>query len=775
MDPDFLCQWCRAPMDRVCQGCGRNVCITHGSVDCGMGEFSHLPREGHNVQEAVEIVSVSESSDSEDGGDDVAAMAELHFTEAELQVGQGADVQPANVTYPSKDAAIAVCKSHGSLRLDGKGTSKRTGVTTYYLKCGKVVRVAKGQPRGEDGCPADYRVLQNGEAFTVEVAHRHSETCPNRAVTHGVGAGMRTLIMREYKTPYEAQTARIAELPNLKKLRNLFEYEVRRNSAFSELGEEAIRELLIKDAKLKRPASEHAWIDTLVVKVREWTVDRVGRRQGRTFRIPCTERVIAITTPQLAAKFAEYNVSGIDGTYGLATKHAVILNLGVYHERSFLPLLVAISSSVHSKVMDEETPIPKGESQRHYDTLLALAKELSPRWRPETFIRDAAPQIHNALETAFPGVDQVSCYFHFKQALDRWLNSIAGRHLIDRRQEILDFFDALHFAASEEDLSAGIELLKVHITDAALWRFLEAGHRLPGQTQSKWWFAGADHGSPLTACALERSNGTLKTYRVGRGVASIKNAAHAMCRFVLDSDTRTTFKSAEGVPRSLESYYIDERKERLLAWTNGLRLADLLETTFAITEDGVITRWALLDELPITYTELVAISDAKHLSWAHWKRWQSVRVFGTSWCECPQHQRTDFCKHVAAAQAHVNCMRAPPPEVIGARDWNRKVIKRRTSEELLVLRMLQNVSQREARAESKRQRSPSAHLPPLVPPLSKKESRADSKRRRSPSAQAPPPTASNNRSPLRVIPGNSDMVHIVKTRQRSSSSGYVLQ
>ena len=120
-------------------------------------------------------------------------------------------------------------------------------------------------------------------------------------------------------------------------------------------------------------------------------------------------------------------------------------------------------------------------------------------------------------------------------------------------------------------------------------------------------------------------------------------------------------------------------------------------------------------------------------------------------------------------------MRAPPPEVIGARDWNRKVIKRRTSEELLVLRMLQNVSQREARAESKRQRSPSAHLPPLVPPLSKKESRADSKRRRSPSAQAPPPTASNNRSPLRVIPGNSDMVHIVKTRQRSSSSGYVLQ
>ena len=343
---------------------------------------------------------------------------------------------------------------------------------------------------------------------------------------------MRTKILGGYKTPFEAQTARVANLPNLKKLNKLFEYNALRDSKFSSMSEDDIRAALIAQAKAKRPADEHEFLDTLVVKVREWQVDRVGRRRGKTFNIPCTERVIVITTPQLAQQFTTHKIGGIDGTYGLATKHAVILNLGVYHERAFIPLLVAISSSVHSKVMDEETPIPKGESQRHYETLLSLLKELNAEWEPETFIRDGAPQIHNALENAYPGVEQVSCYFHFKQALERWLNSPAGRHLFDRREEVHGFFESLHFATSEEELKAAIELLKVHIVDPALWRFLEVGQRLPGQTQSKWWFAGVEHGSPLTACGLERSNRTLKTYREGRGEATIKKSAHAMCRFI---------------------------------------------------------------------------------------------------------------------------------------------------------------------------------------------------------------------------------------------------
>ena len=161
-----------------------------------------------------------------------------------------------------------------------------------------------------------------------------------------------------------------------------------------------------------------------------------------------------------------------------------------------------------------------------------------------------------------------------------------------------------------------------------------------------------------------------------------------MCRFICDADTRTAFKNTEGIPRCLESYYIEKRKELLLDWTSGLRLAPLLETTFAITQDGVITKWVLIDELPTTYAEVVNISSARQTSWVAWKRFQSLRVFGTSWCECPRHQQSDFCKHCAAAQAYLGCMSAPPKEVISALDWNKKVIKKRGGDEVEVLRML---------------------------------------------------------------------------------------
>ena len=355
--------------------------------------------------------SLSPMSDStmSDGGA-LEGHGEILFTDADLEArGEPANVVTETIKYATKDAATAACKRDGTLRSDGSWVCKKTGVKTFYLKCGNLVRVPKGGTvtPGQEGCQASYHIRQNGAEFTVEVKHRHSDDCSHRNVSHGVGTEMRTRILEGYKTPYEAQTARVADLPDLKKLSKLFEYNALRDSKFSSMSEEDIRAALIAQAKAKRPAEEHEFLDTLVVRVREWKVDRVGRRRGKTFTIPCTERVIVITTPQLAQQFTSYKIGGIDGTYGLATKHAVILNMGVYHERSFIPLLVAISSSVHTKVMDEETPIPKGESQRHYETLLSILKELNADWQPETFIRDGAPQVHNAVENAYPGVEQV--------------------------------------------------------------------------------------------------------------------------------------------------------------------------------------------------------------------------------------------------------------------------------------------------------------------------------------------------------------------------------
>ena len=345
---------------------------------------------------ADDVVSDSTAVDSEGESVEVGAEAtnaELHFSAEELLAGHTTTTTTAATrVFTTLDAAVEACKGNGSLRKDGR--HKGVKFTTHYLKCGKVARTVKGAVRDDDCCRADFRVVEDPAkgTFTANEKHPHRQDCPHRNKSHGITRTMRRTILENYKTPADAQTARIKNLPSLQKMRNLFDHLNKRDSQLSNLNEAEVRVYLIAEAKARRPECDHAWIDTLVIHVREWETDRIGRRGGKTYTIPCFERVITITLPNLLEKFGQYHISGLDGTYGLSTKHAVILNIGVYHERAFLPLLIAISSSRHSKLMDEDTPIPNGESQRHYETLMSMTKAQAPSWNPSLFMRDGAPR-----------------------------------------------------------------------------------------------------------------------------------------------------------------------------------------------------------------------------------------------------------------------------------------------------------------------------------------------------------------------------------------------
>ena len=181
------CSWCTELRDRVCGSCGNNVCWKHGSISCDGGLHPHVEREGHSFVLADAnaddvLVAPSEVSDSSGEGE----VGVLQFSPEQLQVGR---VALTTMTFDSKAAAIEECKKGGSLRLDGtsKGFNTKTGFKTHYLKCGKVLRVAKGEARDEDSCPAAYNVLEKEGVFTIKEVHKHKENCPHQGRIIRVG------------------------------------------------------------------------------------------------------------------------------------------------------------------------------------------------------------------------------------------------------------------------------------------------------------------------------------------------------------------------------------------------------------------------------------------------------------------------------------------------------------------------------------------------------------------------------------------------------------
>ena len=142
---------------------------------------------------------------------------------------------------------------------------------------------------------------------------------------------------------------------------------------------------------------------------------------------------------------------------------------------------------------------------------------------------------------------------------------------------------------------------------------------------------------------------------------------------MLDTDTKTSRTNRHGIPRQLESYYIDRRAETLLSWTRGLALVAVVHSTLSFVHHG-LTHWAThKGGHPITCAKATELQHAAGDSFAAWLAWQDVRVFSCHACTCPWHQKTAFCKHVAAARAVTEGARAPPTEVISSREWSHKV------------------------------------------------------------------------------------------------------
>ena len=235
----------------------------------------------------------------------------------------------------------------------------------------------------------------------------------------------------------------------------------------------------------------------------------------------------------------------------------------------------------------------------------------------------------------------------------------------------MKWLQAIHYAKKDE-AAQGLELLQKHFAHDVFWTYMHNASRMPGGVQSSWTRQPYADGAPVTASALESLNKSLK-----KAFKDVSVNEHSSCvtlsRFLLNVDTKSFKSMPDGSPRILAAYFIDRRAEKLLSWTGGIALRDLLVATAAFQVDGKPKYWVLYQERPVTFGEVERAHAASTESYAGWERWQEFRFFSCDMCTCPQQQLTDFCKHRAAAIAFQNGLFAPPSEVVSLRQWVRKL------------------------------------------------------------------------------------------------------
>ena len=294
-------------------------------------------------------------------------------------VAEPAPVVEAVQTFPSFVEAVTFAKADGTLMDDGSYKSAKTGKHTVYLCCSKKIRHKKGGPPAS-GCMAKVRVerLDDGPLppfnWTVRVDTAHDPNCDNLNKLHGIPRAERDRITSDFKTPQEALNDRVNDVRSLPQLRNAFNYDGRLRAKFLSMSADAIRTVIIEEMRKVFPESEWPWLNNFVVIVERWENDSGG-----------VDTVLFLSTQALLDSARTYEVGGIDSTYNITPRQSVAMVFGVYHERAFLPIAIAISSSrVPGRILKKGFGA-HGESQRHYITFLGMVHSRCREYQAEVF------------------------------------------------------------------------------------------------------------------------------------------------------------------------------------------------------------------------------------------------------------------------------------------------------------------------------------------------------------------------------------------------------
>ena len=391
-------------------------------------------------------------------------------------------------------------------------------------------------------------------------------------------------------------------------------------------------------------------------------------------------RVVCGMRPWLLSELIKQDQICVDATYWVAPKDGNVVTIGFTKYDSFVPTFFAVFEPLEKGEKCTESSASYAYVFSQFELFVrALAADIpaAATWAPRVAVRDMACEIKNGIQAVFANCADFVCWFHVKQALDRWFDD---KKVCDELRTLMSrLMDTLHFSHDMSTFLEGLRVAQAELRSPMwmeFWAWNRAAHRMPGGANERWSLAHAIPNDTTTNCGIERWHGHMKSRVRSRGVninghLALRDCSEFILGELLNTESLMKVSSTKGY-LNLPCYF--ERRE-------ATRAEDVSSMTQRSTEyqhvlqmhastGQVVFQWTrvVVAGAPAT-SKVVLLGDAgtsnfehRSTSWNAFLRTQAVHTTTSTHCTCISFKTNAFCfcKHVIAVQSFL--LVCPPRE-----------------------------------------------------------------------------------------------------------------
>ena len=382
--------------------------------------------------------------------------------------------------------------------------------------------------------------------------------------------------------------------------------------------------------------------------------------------------VVCGIRPYLVSELIKQDQICVDATYWVAPKDGNVVTIGFTKFDTFIPVFFAVFEPATGEKCTES-----GDMYRYvFDEFNRLVRSIAGEhptaetWSPRVAVRDHACAIRNGLRAVFPNCEDFICYFHVKQALERWL---VLNHVCDElKKDMHLLMQTLHFSTDMETYLLGLRVAQDTLLTpmwAEFFSWNEDAHRMPGGACERWSLAFSQAHDTTTNCGIENWHGHLKkrvreSERHTMGHLGLRDCVELF----LGEFAHIEHLLKGNSPRMSMPLYFETREESraedlAAATRKSVEYLHVLQKSAAIGQDTF--RWTRVHQsatpdAPSTVVLLDTFSHGvvvgrRNIDWDSFLKSQAVHVTTQHACSCVFFQTNTFgfCKHVIAVQAFI--------------------------------------------------------------------------------------------------------------------------